>query len=120
MKTNIMLVAYNTSMFENIEKELNRKDVALYITGSIENAIEKFQQGGINIVFLYNDVDSADKRKLYKIFNLLDENVSTIEFDSNADIKTIITNTLNHKMKNSFSFIDDALADARFNIRVEE
>lgn len=118
MKTNIMLVAYNTSMFESIEKELSRKDVAVYITGSTENAIEKFQQSGIDIVFLCNDIDSADKRKLHKIFNLLDEDVSTIEFDSNADIRTIITNTLNHKMKKSFSFIDDALADARFNIRV--
>lgn len=116
MKTNIMLVAYNTSMFGNVEKELNRKDVEVYLTGSIENAIEKFQQSCINIVFLYHDIDAADKRKLRKIFNLLDENVNIIEFDSSADIKTIITNALNHQMKNNFLFIDDALADARFNM----
>lgn len=120
MKTNIMLVSFNTSILENIGKGVNRKDVALHITGSIENAIEKFQQNGIDIVFVSDDIDTTGKRKLMKILNLLDENVNIIVFDSSADIRTIITNTLYHKMKNNFSFIDDALTDARFNIRVEE
>ncbi|PVD53888.1 hypothetical protein DC498_00365 [Terrimonas sp.] len=120
MKTNIMLVSFNTSILENIGKGVNRKDVALHITGSIENAIEKFQQNGIDIVFVSGDIDTTGKRKLMKILNLHDENVNIIVFDSSADIRTIITNTLYHKMKNNFSFIDDALTDARFNIRVEE
>ncbi|MFT3746809.1 MAG: hypothetical protein QM768_00765 [Agriterribacter sp.] len=120
MKTNIMLVSFNTSTFENIEKELNRKDVELHITGTIENAIEKFQQSGIGIVFINDDIDATGKRKLKKVFNMLDENVSINEFDCSTDIKATIISALNNQMKNNFSFIDDALADARFNIRAEE
>lgn len=119
MKTNIMLVTYNTSMFGNTEKELNRKDVKLHMISSIENAIEKFQQGGIDIVLISNDIDITDKRKLQKLFNLLDENISVIEIADTADIKSAITNALHHQIKNNFSIIDDALANARFNIRIE-
>ncbi|MFT3947098.1 MAG: hypothetical protein QM763_09010 [Agriterribacter sp.] len=120
MKTNIILVTNNTLMFGNIEKELNRKDLEWYITGSSENAIEKFQQGGIDIVFLHNNISATDKRKLQKVFNLLDENINIVEIDSNTGVITTIANALRHQMKNSFSFIDDALAKAKFNISVEE
>ncbi|MCC6289804.1 MAG: hypothetical protein IT249_18150 [Chitinophagaceae bacterium] len=120
MKTNIMLVTNNTSMFGNIENELNRKDVEWYITDSSENAIEKFQQSGIDIVFLHNNMDATDKRKLQKIFNLFDENINIVEIDSNANVATTIANALNNQMKNNFSFIDDALVNAKFNISVAD
>lgn len=120
MKTNIMLVTYNTSMFENIEKELSRKDVEVFIAGNSEHAIEKFQQSGIDIVFLNNDIDAAGKRKLHKVFKVLNENIHIVEIDTDTDIKTTIANALNLQLKNNFSFIDDALANTKYNIRVEE
>lgn len=120
MKTNIMLITNNSSLFGNIVSELNRSDIAINIADNSENAIEKFQQAGIDIVFLHHTVNETEKRKLHKIFSLFNEDIQVVEIVEGSNIVNAITNTLNNNMRNSYSFIDDALVNAKFNIRVEE
>ena len=119
MKTNIMLVTNNASLVQNINSELNRSDIDIYITGNSENAIEKFQQG-LDMVFLLDDIAAEEKRKLNKIFSLLDDNISLVEIAEGENISDTISKSLSQNRHATYSFIDDALSNAKFNIRIEE
>lgn len=120
MKTNIMLVKGNSSLFGNTDSELNRSNIEIAVADNTENAIEKFQKGGTDMVIVDHTIDATEKRKLYKVFSLLNEAVAVVETEEAENIDNTITKALQQNLQRSYSFIDDAFLKARFNIKVEE
>lgn len=120
MKTNNMIIANDVTLFQDIITDMNNNGNAIFMTDNTEIAIEKFQQDHFNTIFLYHDVDLADKRKLQKVFTLLNEDVDIVEINAADNIKDVITGTLQKRKMSNYSFVDDALANAKFNIHIEE
>lgn len=119
MKTNMMLVTNNTSLFTNTINELDRSDIEIVIAENTEDAIEKFQQSSTNFVILDYTIDTTEKRKLNKIFSLLNNDVIIAETVEGENINDSINKITQQNLQNSYSFIDDALLNAKFNIKIE-
>ena len=120
MKTNIMLVTNNIFLFSNTINELDRSDIEIIIAESTEDAIEKFQQGGTDLVILDNTIDVTEKRKLTKILSLLNNDVILAETVEGEGINHTIKKITQQNLQNNYSLIDDALLNAKLNIKVEE
>ena len=87
-----------------------------------EMAIEKFQQSHIDAVLFEKDIPVAEKKKLEKIFSLQSGEVVFIDNILQANLNTIILQTIENKRKEnkpSFSFRDDALKNAGLNIQIQ-
>jgi DNA-binding NtrC family response regulator len=88
-----------------------------------EDAIEKFHQRSFDMVLLANDIAGEEEKKLRKIFTYHNPDLAITNCsDTDGDLLKInIARLLNKRPTNkpTFSFVDDALKNARLNINIE-
>jgi hypothetical protein len=124
-KTEILVIGRNEDILQKVINLINNKiDWNGVGAGSDEDAIEKFHQRNFDIVLLTNDINEIEEKKLRKIFIHQNPDVSIMQHlsDDGGLLITKIEESLDKKSKNkklSFSFVDDALKNARVNINIQ-
>ena len=124
-KTEILVIDRNEDTMQSLIRLINNNLEWNGVgAGSDEDAIEKFHQRSFDMVLLINGNTEVEEKKLRKIFTHQNPDVIIMQHldgDSGLLISEIeqSLDKLNKNKKPSFSFVDDALKNARLNINIE-
>jgi len=117
-KTGILTVTSNNAVNNTAGLKFGKEDWHSITALSDEEAIEKFNRQGIDVVLIDSAMEEIASKKLHAILRVLDPSVIILNFNNeNADISGEIKAALKARSIKSKSFIvsDDALKGYRMN-----
>ena|SRR2546430_4851229 len=124
-KTEILVIGNNEDRLQTLENLINNTaECRAVIAATDEEAIEKFHQKAFDLVLLTKYMEEEEEKKLRKILTHQNPDLIIMQDLNGNDglLRTEIADALVTHRKNkkpSFSFVDDALKNARLNINIE-
>ena len=121
-KIQIMILGNNEMDIAPIMQQLeNTSEWEINAFTDKENAVKLFQNQTQDVIVFSNGFDKTIKKGLENLFRFQEEDLIVFTSINETDVWNEVNNSLHQladSKRPSYSFVDDALKDAKFNITI--